>query len=83
VTLYWKHQGYLKPEQFFIKAMTGGSKDITTMTPEELSLIKGAYAEKYNRTPLKDEQIYAMAKVQEVIINNLLNRAMKSMLPHR
>jgi hypothetical protein len=57
--------GLRKPEQFFIKAMTGGSKDITTMTPEELSLVKGAYTEKQNTTPLKDEQIYEMAKAQE------------------
>lgn len=50
-----------KPEQFFIKAMTGGSKDITTMTPEELSLVKGAYNQKYNQPPLTEEEIYGMA----------------------
>lgn len=58
--------GLPKPEQFFIKAMTGGSKDITTMTPEELSLVKGAYNEKYNTTPLSNTQLYEMAKAQEL-----------------
>jgi hypothetical protein len=69
--------GLPKPEQFFIKAMTGGSKDITTMTPEELSLIKGAYTEKYNTTPLKDEQIYGMAKVQEGYHKQFIEQAKK------
>jgi len=58
--------GLPKPEQFFIKAMTGGSRDITTMTPEELSLVKGAYNEKYDTTPLTDAQLYEMAKAQEL-----------------
>jgi hypothetical protein len=69
--------GLPKPEQFFIKAMTGGSKDITTMTPEELSLIKGAYTQKYNTTPLKDEQIYGMAKVQEGYHKQFIEQAKK------
>jgi hypothetical protein len=69
--------GLPKPEQFFIKAMTGGSKDITTMTPEELSLIKGAHTEKYNTTPLKDEQIYGMAKVQEGYHKQFIEQAKK------
>jgi len=69
--------GLPKPEKFFIKAMTGGSKDITTMTPEELSLIKGAYTEKYNTTPLKDEQIYGMAKAQEGYHKQFIEQAKK------
>jgi hypothetical protein len=69
--------GLPKPEQFFIKAMTGGSKDITTMTPEELSLIKGAHTEKYNTTPLKDEQIYGMAKAQEGYHKQFIEQAKK------
>jgi hypothetical protein len=55
--------------------MTGGSKDITTMTPEELSLVKGAYTEKHNTTPLKDEQIYGMAKAQEVYHKQFIEQA--------
>ena len=58
--------GLPKPEQFFAKAMTGGSRDITTMTPEELSLVKGAYNQKYNTIPLTDAQLYKMAKAQEL-----------------
>ena len=57
--------GLPKPEQFYIKGMTGGSRDITTMTPEELALIKGPYDKKYNTKPLSDEEMFNMAKMQQ------------------
>lgn len=57
--------GLPKPEQFYIKGMTGGSRDINKMTPEELALIKGPYDEKYNTKPLSDEEMFNMAKMQQ------------------
>lgn len=57
--------GLPKPEQFYIKGMTGGSRDITTMTPEELALVKGSYDKKYNTKPLSDEEMFNMAKMQQ------------------
>ena len=57
--------GLPKPEQFYIKGMTGGSRDINKMTPEELALIKGSYDEKYNTKPLSDEEMFNMAKMQQ------------------
>jgi hypothetical protein len=57
--------GLPKPEQFYIKGMTGGSRDITTMTPEELALIKGSYDKKYNTKPLSAEKMLNMAKMHQ------------------
>ena len=57
--------GLPKPEQFYIKGMTGGSRDITTMTPEELALVKGPYDKKYNTKPLSDEEMFNMAKMHQ------------------
>ena len=57
--------GLPKPEQFYIKGMTGGSRDITTMTPEELALVKGSYDKKYNTKPLSDEEMFNMAKMHQ------------------
>lgn len=57
--------GLPKPEQFYIKGMTGGSRDINKMTPEELALVKGSYDKKYNTKPLSDEEMFNMAKMQQ------------------
>ena len=57
--------GLPKPEQFYIKGMTGGSRDINKMTPEELALIKGPYDEKYNTKPLSDEEMFNRAKMHQ------------------
>ena len=57
--------GLPKPEQFYIKGMTGGSRDINEMTSEELALVKGSYDKKYNTKPLNDEEMFNMAKMQQ------------------
>lgn len=57
--------GLPKPEQFYIKGMTGGSRDINKMTPEELALVKGSYDKKYNTKLLSDEEMFNMAKMQQ------------------
>jgi len=74
--------GLPKPEQFYIKGMTGGSKDITTMTPEELALVKGAYEQKQNIQSPSDQDIFMMAKQQELMhqssVENLKEQYAKS-----
>lgn len=57
--------GLPKPEQFYIKGMTGGSRDINEMTSEELALVKGSYDQKYNTKPLNDKEMFNMAKMQQ------------------
>jgi len=66
--------GLPKPEQFYIKGMTGGSKDITTMTPEELALVKGAYEQKQNFQSPSDQDIFMMAKQQELIHQSFVKK---------
>ena len=70
--------GLPKPEQFYIKGMTGGSRDITTMTPEELALVKGPYDKKYNTKPLSDEEVFNMAKMQQGLHANFAETAKKN-----
>ena len=67
-----EHSGLPKPEQFYIKAMTGGSKDITTMSPEELALVKGAYEAKRQHKPTSPEKMLALAKLQEELHNKFV-----------
>lgn len=69
--------GLPKPEQFFIKGMTGGSKDITTMTPEELSLVKGAYAAKQNIKPVSEEELSNMMKMQPIFYKDFVEQTKK------
>lgn len=69
--------GLPKPEQFFIKAMTGGSRDITTMTPEELALVKGAYDAKYNTEPLSEDKLFELAKSTEMHHKEFTEKAKK------
>ena len=66
--------GLPKPEQFYIKAMTGGSKDITTMTPEELALVKGAYEQKQNFQSPSDQDIFMLAKQQELMHQSFVKK---------
>lgn len=76
-----KKSGLPKAEQFYIKGMTGGSKDITTMTPEEVSLVKGAYEQqekvKQNIETPSDQDIFMMAKQQE-LMNQALVKKLKN-----
>jgi hypothetical protein len=69
--------GLPKPEQFFIKGMTGGSRDINKMTPEELALVKGSYDKKYNTKPLSDEEMFNMAKMKQSAYANFVEEAKK------
>ena len=69
--------GLPKPEQFYIKGMTGGSRDINKMTPEELALVKGSYDEKYNTKPLSDEEMFNMAKMQQSSHASFVEKAKK------
>ena len=66
--------GLPKPEQFYIKGMTGGSKDITTMTPEELALVKGAYEQKQNFQSPSDQDIFMLAKQQELMHQSFVKK---------
>lgn len=66
-----------KPEQFYIKGMTGGSRDITKMTPEELALVKGSYDKKYNTKPLSDEEMLNKAKMQQGSHANFVEKIKK------
>jgi len=70
--------GLPKPEQFYIKGMTGGSRDINKMTPEELALVKGSYNEKYNTRPLSDEEMFNMAKMQQSSHANFVKETKKN-----
>jgi hypothetical protein len=65
--------GLPKPEQFYIKGMTGGSRDITTMTPEEVSLVKGAYEQSQNSTenPGPVVSLYGQGRNMKMAYGNL------------